>query len=157
MSDLEGMYALTDLPLRNFFEETESQEYEACSFELGPYSIKYRKAKITPTKVGQFVTFWKRNGKGPILPYDGEDPFDFFIVGTHTHMHSGQFIFPKRLLLEKKILSQNGKGGKRAIRIYPPWDVTTSSQAKQTQKWQFPYFFKLPFKPDFGKNLLSKL
>lgn len=44
--------------------ETESLEYAACSFKLNSMSVKFRVAKITPTKIGQFVTLWKRVSKG---------------------------------------------------------------------------------------------
>lgn len=36
--------------------ESESAEYGASSFELNGYSIRFRVAKITPIKIGQFVT-----------------------------------------------------------------------------------------------------
>ena len=35
------------------FIEPESSEYGACTFEINNLSIKYRVAKITPTKIGQ--------------------------------------------------------------------------------------------------------
>jgi hypothetical protein len=44
--------------------ERESLEYAACSFKLNSMSVKFRVAKITPTKIGQFVTLWKRVSKG---------------------------------------------------------------------------------------------
>ena len=58
----------------------------------------------------------------------------------------GQFIFPKSALLQHSILSKNGIGGKRAIRVYPPWDIATSHQAKNTQLWQLKYFLEIPSK-----------
>lgn len=53
--------------------EPESAEYNACSFSIEGRVVKYRQAKITPTKIGQFVTIWKRSPQGPILPYDHSD------------------------------------------------------------------------------------
>ena len=41
-------------------------------------------------------------------------------------------------------MSRNGRGGKRAIRVYPPWDTTISQQARKTQKWQLEYFLETP-------------
>ncbi len=107
-------------------------------------NLKFRVAKITPTKIGQFVTIWKRIGRGPIQPFDIEDPFDLVVVSVRTPEHFGQFVFPKHVLYEKGIVSKHGKGGKRAIRVYPPWDKTGSKQASMTQKWQLPYFFEIP-------------
>jgi hypothetical protein len=55
-------------------------------------------------------------------------------------------------LADKGIISFNGKEGKRGIRVYPPWDVTTSKQAQQTQSWQIKYFLtiKNDNSPDFN-------
>jgi hypothetical protein len=36
--------------------EAESAEYGAYTFELNDLSVRFRVAKITPTKIGQFVT-----------------------------------------------------------------------------------------------------
>lgn len=124
--------------------ETESAEYGAHEFKLNDYSIKFRVAKITPTKIGQFVTFWKRVGKGPIQPHDLSDRVDFFVVSTRKDNHFGHFVFPKSILCQQNIMSSNGKGGKRAIRVYPPWDKTTSRQAQKTQQWQLDYFLEIP-------------
>jgi hypothetical protein len=124
--------------------EAESVEYGAYAFELNRLAVRFRSAKITPTKVGQFVTLWKRIGKGPIQPYDMTDVVDFFVVATRTEKFFGQFVFPKSVLLAQDIVSENGAGGKRAIRVYPPWDQTTNRQAKKTQSWQLDYFLEIP-------------
>ncbi|MFV0346581.1 MAG: MepB family protein [Bacteroidales bacterium] len=44
--------------------ELEGTEYDACQFEPNGMKIISRSSKITPKKVGQFVTFWKRNQNG---------------------------------------------------------------------------------------------
>ncbi|MDB6096808.1 MAG: hypothetical protein JWM09_1086 [Francisellaceae bacterium] len=124
-------------------QETESKDYGAYNFELNNRKIKFRVAKITPTKIGQFVTLWKRINKGPIIPYDSNDKIDLFVINVRTHEHFGQFVFPKEILVNKGIVSMNGKGGKRAIRVYPSWDLAENSQAKKTQAWQLKYFFKI--------------
>lgn len=122
----------------------ESSEYGACDFELNRLSIKFRVAKTTPTKIGQFVTLWKRVEKGPIQPYDSSDSVDFIVINTRKGEYFGQFIVPKSVLCQKDIFSVNNIGGKRAMRVYPPWDVTISSQAQKTQKWQLAYFLEIP-------------
>jgi len=128
---------------KNIEKEAESAEYGACAFEINGYRILFRVAKITPTKIGQFVTLWKRVGKGPIMPYDMADPIDLFVISVRNKDRFGQFVFPKAVLLEKGIVSENGNGGKRAIRVYPAWDVTDNPQAKRTQAWQLNYFFEI--------------
>jgi hypothetical protein len=124
--------------------EDESAEYGAHTFQLNGLAIRFRTSKITPTKVGQFVTLWKRNGNGPIQPFDLTDPVDLFIISVRKDNHFGQFVFPKSVLCKQGVVSNTDKGGKRAIRVYPPWDKTTSSQAKKTQQWQLNYFLEIP-------------
>jgi hypothetical protein len=140
---------------KNLICDAESQEYSACGFEINGYAIKFRVAKITPTKIGQFVTFWKRIGSGPIMPYDTADLFDFLIVSVRRLDLLGQFIFPKAVLYEKGFVSKNGKDGKRAMRVYPPWDVTDNKQAKMTQAWQLNYF--LPIQPNPDASMFERL
>jgi hypothetical protein len=124
--------------------ELESTEYAACDFELNALSVKFRVAKITPTKVGQFVTLWKRNSKGVIEPFCDSDPIDLVVISTRSQNHFGQFVFPKNILCKRGILSVAGVEGKRGFRVYPPWDKTTSKQASATQKWQLEYFLEIP-------------
>jgi hypothetical protein len=130
--------------LRNLEIDKESTEYCACKFDLNTVKILFRVAKITPTKIGQFVTFWKRSEKGPIEPYAVSDEIDFFVINTKSDNKFGQFIFPKSVLSQQGIISTHLKEGKRGIRVYPPWDLTMSKQAQKTQKWQLEYFLEIP-------------
>jgi hypothetical protein len=132
--------------IRQTAVDMESSEYGACAFDLNNLNILFRSAKITPTKTGQFVTMWKRINLGPIQPFDSSDPIDLFIVSTRKDNHFGLFIFPKSILITKEIVSDK-KEGKRAFRVYPPWDITTSKQAQKTQKWQLDYFITIPQNP----------
>lgn len=138
------VYEPNELIISNLAKEQESGDYGAFTFEMNSKRVKFRVAKITPTKVGQFVTFWKRIGQGPILPHDLEDPFDLLIVSVRAREQFGQFVFPKEVLCEKGIVSKNAKGGKRAMRVYPSWDKAENKQAKNTQDWQLAYFFEIP-------------
>ncbi len=138
------LYIPHELILENFKNESESQEYSACTFSLNSLSVAFRIAKITPTKIGQFVTLWKRINNGPIMPFDACDAIDLWVVNVKTKHHFGQFAFPKKILIEKGILSKNNIGGKRAMRVYPPWDITDNSQAKRSQQWQLLYFCEIP-------------
>jgi hypothetical protein len=124
--------------------EPESREYGAAMLELGQLSARFRVAKITPTKVGQFVTLWKRIGRGPIQPFDETDPIDVVVIHCRTDQQSRQFVFPKAVLCQRDVFSRNSKGGKRAICVYPPWDRPTSQQAARTQSWQREYFMEMP-------------
>ncbi|WP_316635739.1 MepB family protein [uncultured Flavobacterium sp.] len=135
----------------------ESAEYSAYQFYLNQKSICYREAKITPIKVGQFVTLWKRNKSGTIEPFNFSDEIDFVIISVRKEDRFGQFIFPKAILLDKGIFSTKTKEGKRATRVYPPWDETTSKQAQKTQQWQLYYFYEITPNADFETftNLLD--
>lgn len=141
-------YTPAGIKITNFEQELESQEYAALRFKINNLNILFRVAKTTPTKTGQFVTIWKRLNNGPIMPFDSSDPIDLVIIGVNQNKGTrrGQFIFPKKILLEKKIFSLNNKGGKRAIRVYAPWDKAENVQAQATQRWQLLYFFE--FGPD---------
>jgi hypothetical protein len=141
----------------NLQQEAESREYGACTFIMNNRHIVFRVGKITPTKVGQFVTLWKRIGKGPIMPYDMTDPIDLFVVAVRSKDNFGQFVFPKSVLYEKGIISKDGKGGKRAMRIYPAWDRADNPQAKRTQAWQLHYFFEISPDQLVASSILEKL
>lgn len=139
----EFAYEPSGFICKNLAKEIESEEYGAFVFEMNNRCIKFRAGKITPTKIGQFVTLWKRDENGVIEPHDLADPVDFFVVSVRSAERLGQFVFPKMILFEKDIISKDGKGGKRAMRIYPPWDIADSRQAKKTQEWQLVHFFEI--------------
>ena len=140
----EQVFAVCGFTYSQPVAEAESAEYEAYRFKLNGQAVCYRQAKITPTKVGQFVTLWKRIGNGPIQPFDSLDKIDLFVVTVKTKTRVGQFVFPKSALIKHGILSVKGKGGKRALRVYPSWDVTESKQASKTQAWQLEFFAEIP-------------
>ncbi|WP_321837690.1 MepB family protein [Pseudomonas kulmbachensis] len=131
---------LTDLPLR----EAESAEYGASRFGLDGHTVVFRVAKTTPTKIGQFVTIWKRPSSGStIAPLDVDDGVAFVVVSVSDATHRGQFVFDHTILAAKGIMAINGKGGKRAIRVYPPWVKPVAKEAVRTQQWQLRYFLSL--------------
>lgn len=123
--------------------EKESKEYWACRFEINDQKVIYRKAKITPTKVGQFVTLWKRISQGPIAPFYINDRFDLVIIAVAKENKFGLFVFPKSVLVAKSIVSNKLKEGKRGFRVYPFWDEAKNNQAIKTQQWQLDYFLSL--------------
>lgn len=126
------------------FREAESSEYGACRLSIDGHVIVFRIAKVTPTKIGQFVTIWKRPKLGgDIIPIDNNDGVDLVVVSVCDGTHRGQFVFDKEVLVTKGIMSRNGKGGKRAIRVYPPWSKPIAKLAISTQNWQLPYFFSI--------------
>lgn len=139
----ELVYIKCGLHLSSLKLNSESAAYGACSFELNGLKIEHRTSKTTPTKSGQFVSIWKRSTEGTTTPFDISDDIDFVVITSRSGENLGQFIFPKSVLAQHGIFSQNGKGGKRGIRVYPPWDRTSSKQAAKTQSWQTKYFMRI--------------
>lgn len=139
------------LELSGIVYETESHEYKACKFKLNGKNVLSRSAKITPKKVGQFVTFWKRNEEGVIEPFQQNDEIDFYIINVRSESCFGQFVFPKSVLLKQKIMSTEKGDGKRGFRVYPRWDITNNRQAECTQKWQLNYFYQIDDSTDLVK------
>jgi hypothetical protein len=123
--------------------EAESAEYGACRAELHGKRLILRVAKTTPTKTGQFVTVWKRPHPGAeIAPLDEADPVDAVIIAVADGdgARHGFFIFSRAVLIERGVMSRAGAGGKRALRVYPPWCAPESIQAQRTQRWQAQWF-----------------
>ena len=137
------LYDKISLEIFEFEEESESKEYAACSFKLNEQKIVCRNAKITPKKVGQFVTFWKRNKNGITEPLNENDLFDFYVINVSQENRLGQFVLPKSILIDKGIISTTKKDGKRGFRVYPSWDTANNPQAIRTQKWQLNYFVEI--------------
>ncbi|MFD2969508.1 MepB family protein [Sphingobacterium bambusae] len=139
----QKIFKPSSLTLHSVTAESESQEYLAHRLKLGNDNIAFRKAKITPRKIGQFVTLWKRDATGVTCPYHISDRIDYVIILTQTPLLSGIFIFPKEALLKHTIFSDDKKNGKRGFRVYPPWDTVDNAQAQKTQLWQSAYFVDL--------------
>jgi len=145
------VYDKCSLEISDFKTESESKEYDACQFELNEMKIICRSSKTTPKKVGQFVTFWKRNEKGITEPYSETDQIDFYVINAKVENNFGQFVFPKSELINRGIISTDRKDGKRGFRIYPKWDKAQNKQAEKTQKWQLNYFYEIGSTTDFKR------
>ncbi len=138
--------------------EAESAEYGACRLALDGRTVVFRVAKTTPTKVGQFVTLWKRpTPDAEIAPLDSDDGVALVVVSVGDATHRGQFVFPQKTLVEKGVMSRAHKGGKRAIRVYPPWSQPVVPEAVRTQKWQLQYFLPLPLDGGAGAARVRQL
>ncbi len=141
--------------ITGFIENTEAKEYLGCCFEAGGYKFIFRKAKITPKKIGQFVTLWKRNANNITEPLHADDDFDFCIIACEEYPHDGIFFFEKSELIKRNIVSTNYKDGKRGFRVYPTWTMPQNQQAKRTQDWQQQCFYDFANSDDFI-GLMSK-
>lgn len=154
--NIVDLYKKNGITIKNYMADSESIEYKAAHFNVNNYNIVYRVGKITATKIGQFVTFWKRPKIGlPIIPFDFSDDIDFLIVNVSDGTNCGQFIFNKEVLVEQKIMSKNNKGGKLAFRLYPAWVKPTSKMAIKTQQWQLQHFLLIGKNGKLDKNQLN--
>lgn len=138
------LYSFAGLQVSEPVLEDESADYDACWFRVGTQVTCFRTAKVTPKKIGQFVTLWKRSPEGPIAPFDDSDRVDFVVVATQAREGCGQFVFPKAALVRWGVISHSGVGGKRGFRVYPSWDRPVVKQAVATQAWQLPFFAEIP-------------
>ncbi len=143
------IYDNCSLEISDFKKELEGKEYDACKFELNGMKIICRSSKITPKKIGQFVTFWRRNIEGITEPFNESDKIDFYVINVSSKNNFGQFVFPKSELINKGIITTEKKDGKRGFRVYPKWDKTQNKQADKTQKWQLNYFYEIGSNTDF--------
>lgn len=136
-----SVFSKLSLIISHLQPDPECEDYFGHSFQINHFNIKFRKAKITPKKIGQFVTLWKRNSESnQTEPFNIEDPFDFYIIACEKGKKSGFFFFPKNILSQKQILTTAFKEGKRGFRIYPNWDFPENKQAIKTQDWQKDFF-----------------
>lgn len=154
----ELLYAPHHLTIKNIQEETQNADYGAGLFQLDSKSVRFRVAKITPTKVGQFVSFWEKDAANKNQAFSYENATDLLVINTfHNNGDFGQFVFPKEVLLQQNILKTANTKGKMAIRVYPSWDTPTSKQAIATKKWQSPYFVKVDATSRLSIHELLKL
>lgn len=137
------IYKPNKLIITNLKEEKQNAEYAGCLFHLNHKSIRFRISKITPNKIGQFVSFWEKddNMQNQAFSYDAAP--GLLVITCIDDNKLGQFIFPKEILLKEKILKTQSQIGKMAMRVYPIWDTPESNQAKKSQMWQLQYFVDL--------------
>ena len=132
-----------NLSISNLEKDAECDEYIGYNFNVNEFFIKFRKAKITPKKVGQFVTLWQRNNENQTEPFSVNNQFKLYIIAVEDADKRGFFIFSKEILAEKNILSTEKKEGKRGFRVYPDWVIPTNKQAEKTKNWQTDYFIEI--------------
>lgn len=109
--------------------------------------VRVRSGKITPTKVGLFVTHWRRAADGATGPFGTDDSADTLLVTASEsgpHPARGVFVFDRASLVTRGIVARDGHGGKRGFRVYPPWSPASPGQAARTQQWQVEHFVPLP-------------
>ncbi|MCI0130301.1 MepB family protein [Vagococcus sp. CY53-2] len=69
-----------------------------------------------------------------------EEASDITLVWIIDADKKGIFMFPKEILLQKKILQAESQIGKMGIRVYPTWERDLNPTALKMQQWQLQYF-----------------
>ncbi|ARB37287.1 hypothetical protein JS609_02000 [Bacillus subtilis] len=152
------LYKPNRLTLNAIQEEAQNSDYGAGMFQLNSKSVRFRVAKITPNKIGQFVSFWEKDGDGKNQAFSYEKATDLLVINTFTRNNNfGQFVFPKEVLVKQNILKTSDTKGKMAIRVYPRWENPTSKQAIKTQNWQLEYFIEINKTDSYPVEELLKL
>lgn len=139
----EIFYDKNNLEISHFNPNPEYKNSLASSFSINQFFIQHRVAKITPKKIGQFVSIWKRDFSGKTAAYSFDDKLDFLIISIKEKDQMGQFIFPKPVLLENGIIKSNTSKGKLGIRVYPSWNKALNKQAIHSQNWQLKHFYNV--------------
>ncbi|CAM2991820.1 MepB family protein [Prescottella defluvii] len=123
--------------------EPDNADYGAAVSDVGRTAIRFRVGKLTPTKVGLFVSVWRRAVGGSTEPFPAEDGVGGLVVTAREGERFGAFAFPAGVLASRGIVSVDGVGGKRGFRVYPLWSATSNPQAKRSQAWQCDWFLDL--------------
>lgn len=131
------------ISIADITEDKECKKYDGYTFQIGIFKFKFRKAKVTPNKIGQFVTLWRRNAEKQTEPFHINDDVDFYIIAKRNNERFGFFFFPKHVMGRHQILTDNIKIGKRGFRVYPDWDIPINKQAQAAKAWQTAYFINL--------------
>ena len=79
------------------------------------------------------------------------------MIFVFNDINSGIFLFNKNILTKKGVISLQNKGGKRAIRVYPPWCNPDSKQSISSQKWQCEYYISLDQTTEKETNLFKNI
>ncbi|MEK0316994.1 MepB family protein [Cohnella sp. 56] len=139
------IYGPNRLTPREVREEVHNSAYGAGVFRLNARSVRFRVAKITPNKLGQFAAIWEKDGHGNNAPFSQDTAADLLVIHTYDdeRHYCGQFVFPKDVLAAQNVIRTVASDGKMALRVYPEWDKPVSKQAVSTQRWQLPYFVRL--------------
>ncbi|MDP9955554.1 hypothetical protein J2X97_001191 [Epilithonimonas hungarica] len=146
-----------NLQLSEITPDLECEEYSGFNFKINQTNYKFRKSKLTPKKVGQFVTFWKRDLYGKTVPFDVNDDFAFYIISIEESENSGFFLFPKVILEKENLISSEQKTGKRGFRIYADWHFPNNKQAEKAKLWQTEYFINYSDSDELISNQFRKI
>jgi hypothetical protein len=117
-------------------EEKQNAAYEG--FYIPKLNVRSRLAKQTPKKAGFFVTHYVADGDGN-RPYTVKETLNMLAICIPDE---GAFLFPKEILMEKKIITTSVIG-KMGFRVYLPTEIALNASAQKTQAWQAKYYYSV--------------
>lgn len=154
---LNRLESVLSLDCSQLTEDQAGAAYFGFDFQLDNQRFKFRKAKVTPKKIGLFVALWKRGNDGQTIPFTADDHFDYYLISVEQEQHNGLFVFPKQTLIENCILTAGCQVGKRGFRLYPDWSIPTNKQATKSKEWQHTYFVDFMGPYEEAKNKLNHI
>lgn len=119
--------------------EEQNSDYESGLARLQGGSWHVRTARITPTKPGAFLAFWRRDDDGATAPFGREDVGAGLLVFVEEEGRRGVFRFTDAHL-EDLGITAGARPGKRGFRVYPSWCEGLNPQATKSQRAQAPAF-----------------
>lgn len=142
----QTIYESYQLVIDNLEEEKQNSAHNGGRFRLtsnlNTKTIRFRVAKITPNKLGQFVSFWEKDKDGINQAFSYRDAPDLLVITTFKNENIfDQFAFLKEPLYDQGVLKSATINGKMAMRVYPSWDNPKNKTAIEAQLWQLNYFF----------------
>ncbi|MDH6679397.1 hypothetical protein M2284_003619 [Rhodococcus sp. LBL1] len=152
-----GLFDVLGVEYSPAVPEPDNTDYGAVVSDIGRSTMRFRVGKLTPRKVGLFVSVWRRAPCGSTEPFPAEGNVDGLVVAAREGGRFGAFVFPTEVLVTRGVVSVDGAGGKRGFRVYPPWSATNNPQAKRSQQWQCDYFLGMDDGSDVDLNRAGRL
>lgn len=142
---LERYRALTSdrIDLASLVCKEQQSDYESAHVEINGERWHIRTARVTPTKPGAFVAFWRRALSGSTEPFSDDSDFAGLLVFVVDGAKFGVFRFTREHLQSRGITSAHSAPGKRGFRVYPSWCESLNPQATRTQRAQAAAFSDL--------------
>jgi hypothetical protein len=72
--------------------ESDNVDYGAVRCRFRQHSVRFRVGKVTPTKVGLFVTAWRRSSDGSTEPFPADDDVDVLVISAREGSRFGVFV-----------------------------------------------------------------
>lgn len=106
-----GLFDVLGVEYSPAVSEPDNAEYGAVIADVGQSTTRFRVGKLTPRKVGLFVSVWRRAPGGSTEPFPAEGNVDMLVVAAREGDRFGAFVFPTEVLVSRGVVSVDGVGG----------------------------------------------